>query len=265
MGHGHASDDLKQSLLAGAGHPAPPHGAAKGAADVNVSVAVEQSRSQSRKISLLDAVLAPTAAAYASTGAPRGEGRGAPYGSGASSTYRSYGSEAAGLGSLSSVVLEPRAELALPSWGDFSPHCRLATMAGVCNRARYESEVVEVVLIGDEPQSPEQSPELLHAAAAGGERGATRDSWFGPGPAQEGVDPRRKERRILGDASDAGLLRFTDALYPVLAARALLPSLYEIPFNSVSKWSLCVVADPARPMQSHVVMIKGAPEVILTL
>ena len=77
VGHGHANDDLKQSLLAGAGHTAPPHEVAKGAtADADGSAAVEQSRSQSRKISLLDAVLAPTATAYASTGAPRGNSKG---------------------------------------------------------------------------------------------------------------------------------------------------------------------------------------------
>jgi magnesium-transporting ATPase (P-type) len=65
-------------------------------------------------------------------------------------------------------------------WHKFSPHAKLLTIAGVCNRARYED-----------------------------------------GPA--GAPTAGAERSILGDASDAGLLRYCDKVYPVAMARRLFP------------------------------------------
>ena len=38
--------------------------------------------------------------------------------------------------------------------------------------------------------------------------------------------------------------------------------LYEIPFNSVAKYAIAIVADPEAP-QTHIVFMKGAPERIL--
>jgi sodium/potassium-transporting ATPase subunit alpha len=43
----------------------------------------------------------------------------------------------------------------------------------------------------------------------------------------------------------------------------LRPQIFEIPFNSVNKWSLAVVADPGMPAKSHIVFMKGAPEIVL--
>lgn len=105
------------------------------------------------------------------------------------------------------------------SWDKFSGHAKLMTIAGICNRARYEDS---------------------SAGALGSE-----------------------DRKILGDASDAGLLRYCDKIYPTSIARRVFPKVFEIPFNSVNKWSLAVVPDPAAPSKTHVVFMKGAPEIIL--
>ena len=104
-------------------------------------------------------------------------------------------------------------------WKSFSAHARVLTIAGVCNRARYED---------------------------------------GPSGALGSVD-----RAILGDASDAGLLRYCDKVYPVAIARRTFPKVFEIPFNSVNKWSLAIVPDPAQPTKTHIVFMKGAPEIIV--
>lgn len=82
-------------------------------------------------------------------------------------------------------------------WDKFSAHAKLMTIAGVCNRARYE----------------------------------------------EGGDAGAKDRKILGDASDAGLLRYCDKTYPVAIARRVFPKVFEIPFNSVNK----ARNDPTQP------------------
>ncbi len=107
-------------------------------------------------------------------------------------------------------------------WPKFSAHAKLLTIAGVCNRARYED-----------------------------------------GPAGATGAAHAPDRKILGDASDAGLLRYCDKVYPVAMARRMFPKLFEIPFNSINKWSLAVVADPGAPQKTHIVFLKGAPEVVL--
>jgi sodium/potassium-transporting ATPase subunit alpha len=38
---------------------------------------------------------------------------------------------------------------------------------------------------------------------------------------------------------------------------------FEIPFNSVNKWSLAIVSDPGAPTTTHIVFLKGAPEIVL--
>ena len=111
------------------------------------------------------------------------------------------------------------------AWARFSPHARLLTLAGVCNRARYEDS------------SSSESPTAPGVAAS--------------------------DRPILGDASDAGLLRYCDKVYPVAIARRTFPKVFEIPFNSVNKWSLAVVPDPGQPAKQHLVFMKGAPEIIM--
>jgi sodium/potassium-transporting ATPase subunit alpha len=121
------------------------------------------------------------------------------------------------------------------SWARSSPYMRLVVAAGVCNRARYLYEADEV----DE------------AAAT---------------PATK----KKGESKIEGDASDTALLRFVESNVSSLELRLAFTPVFEIPFNSVNKWSLAVVRDPhpasaptARDIMTHVVLMKGAPEVIL--
>jgi sodium/potassium-transporting ATPase subunit alpha len=121
------------------------------------------------------------------------------------------------------------------SWTKSSPYMRLVIAAGVCNRARfaYTSETAEA-------------------------------------PAS-GVPGARKETKVLGDASDSALLRFVDRIIPIFELRSwAFPALFEIPFNSVNKWSLAVIratpegtAAASTGAPCHVSLIKGAPEIVL--
>lgn len=72
------------------------------------------------------------------------------------------------------------------------------------------------------------------------------------------------ERQIVrGDATDAGLLRYADAVYPVHLARQSFVTKFEIPFNSVNKYAAVVVSSPGG--KGHdLVFMKGAPERVIT-
>jgi magnesium-transporting ATPase (P-type) len=69
------------------------------------------------------------------------------------------------------------------------------------------------------------------------------------------------ERRVLGDATDAGLMRFCDKIMDVEDVRARFASVFAIPFNSKNKWALNMVRIPGDNDQ-YIVMIKGAPEYV---
>ena len=69
-------------------------------------------------------------------------------------------------------------------------------------------------------------------------------------------------RKVLGDATDAGLLRFCDRVVDVEDLRASFNPVFAIPFNSKNKWALTMTAMPGAP-NSHLVLIKGAPEYVL--
>lgn len=128
-------------------------------------------------------------------------------------------------------TLLPRAPPQI-SWERFSPHAKLLTIAGVCNRARYE----------DSAPTPDDKTNKGNALTVRMETG---------------------ERKILGDASDSGLLRYCDKMFPVAIARANFPKQFEVPFNSVNKFAITVVADPGNSKQ-NLVFMKGAPEIILS-
>ena len=128
-----------------------------------------------------------------------------------------------------SFTVSAFASFSKTSWDRFSPHAKLLTLAGVCNRARYE----------DAGASDETGKTALQKAMAAA------------------------DRKILGDASDSGLLRYCDKIYPVAIARANFPKQFEIPFNSVNKFAITVVADPGNSKQ-HLCFMKGAPEIILS-
>jgi magnesium-transporting ATPase (P-type) len=126
------------------------------------------------------------------------------------------------------------------SWDRSSPYMRLVIMSGVCNRARFSSGGEEDTEVAVKSKSKSSSSSTLF----------------------------KKERKVLGDASDAALLRFVDGIIPIEELRlAAFPTVFEIPFNSVNKWSMAVVKDPGvspDSSKSHVAMLKGAPEVILS-
>jgi sodium/potassium-transporting ATPase subunit alpha len=70
------------------------------------------------------------------------------------------------------------------------------------------------------------------------------------------------ERKVLGDATDSGLLRFCDKLCDVDDIRNGFAPVFSIPFNSKNKWALTATRVPG-DNDKYVVMIKGAPEYVL--
>jgi sodium/potassium-transporting ATPase subunit alpha len=70
------------------------------------------------------------------------------------------------------------------------------------------------------------------------------------------------ERRVLGDATDASLLRFCDKIMDVDDVRNSFESVFSIPFNSRNKWALNMVRIPGDP-NNYLVFIKGAPDYVI--
>ncbi len=68
---------------------------------------------------------------------------------------------------------------------------------------------------------------------------------------------------IVGDASETALFRYTSTFSDVDAIRARFPKVFEIPFNSTNKWQLSI-HDTHGTKKKHLLVIKGAPERILT-
>jgi sodium/potassium-transporting ATPase subunit alpha len=69
------------------------------------------------------------------------------------------------------------------------------------------------------------------------------------------------ERRILGDATDQAILRFSEALGSVSSIREDWRAVYRIPFNSKDKF-MVQVSQPAKGSRL-VLHIKGAPDILL--
>lgn len=76
---------------------------------------------------------------------------------------------------------------------------------------------------------------------------------------EEGADAAKTE--VSGDATEVALFHFCDRLFPVEQLRAMYPKVHEQPFNSSSKFALCVTELPGAP-DKHYVLMKGAPEVV---
>jgi sodium/potassium-transporting ATPase subunit alpha len=68
-----------------------------------------------------------------------------------------------------------------------------------------------------------------------------------------------KERRIFGDATEIGLLKFALNYYDIPEAMNKFPKAFEIPFNSTNKWHLTILKMP-HESGPYTLMIKGAPE-----
>jgi sodium/potassium-transporting ATPase subunit alpha len=71
------------------------------------------------------------------------------------------------------------------------------------------------------------------------------------------------ERAITGSAADAALFRYAEMFFAVASARAQFPRIFDVPFSSATKFAATIVSDRADPSGRHLVMLKGAPEVIL--
>lgn len=130
--------------------------------------------------------------------------------------------------------------------------------------------------VGGLPLGPSMGPSALRALLTGppgSSTTATTSSWLKP---SAGTGDARK---VLGDASEAALLRYADSLVPVHEFRAAYPLLFEIPFNSANKWAYAVVPAPEEPgpvhpheqasgvwplgTGCHIALMKGAPERII--
>ncbi|XP_014209852.1 sodium/potassium-transporting ATPase subunit alpha-like [Copidosoma floridanum] len=68
-----------------------------------------------------------------------------------------------------------------------------------------------------------------------------------------------EERRVIGDASETGILKFCEHIWPTKAFRAAYPKVAEIPFNSATKYQLSIHKD----VNGFIVIVKGAPEVVI--
>lgn len=73
------------------------------------------------------------------------------------------------------------------------------------------------------------------------------------------------DRKVLGDATESGLLRFAAGnLTQFDKANDRFPKVCEIPFNSTNKWNLSIHRKP-HSQGSYVIYLKGAPERVLSL
>lgn len=113
------------------------------------------------------------------------------------------------------------------TWQGSTAFTKLITLATVCNRAKYAAA---------EPVEGEVAVQMFPAS--------------------------NQDRQILGDATDSGLLRYCDRLIPEHITRTAYTKVHEIPFNSANKWSLVVTECPGQ-LQQHLVMMKGAPEIVI--
>ena len=71
------------------------------------------------------------------------------------------------------------------------------------------------------------------------------------------------EKAITGGAADAALFRYAEMFFAVASARAQFPRVHDVPFSSAAKFAAVVTTDRADPGGRHLVMLKGAPEIIL--
>ena len=105
------------------------------------------------------------------------------------------------------------------------------------------------------------------------EEGYKPDDWT----VSHGSSKRRKHN-LIGTPLEVALLRHVETVTSVEAFRLRYPKLFEIPFNAVRRWQLVVARCQAKPQSPdameildeldetkvmNIVMMKGAPEVIL--
>lgn len=76
------------------------------------------------------------------------------------------------------------------------------------------------------------------------------------------ADPNGKQ--IIGDASETALLRYAATVYNVDKMRQDYPKVVEIPFNSLNKWQLSIHKTASNPTAPFILLLKGAPERVLS-
>ena len=132
------------------------------------------------------------------------------------------------------------------SWTRANGFMRTLILAAVCNKARFAS--------AGSPASEQCDPSRVASVAV--------DPPAGPHPATPAAAPAGggDPRLVLGDSSDAALLRFVDSFAPIASWRLAWPTLFEVPFNSTTKFAVAVAALPEDRRSRHIVMLKGAPE-----
>lgn len=68
-----------------------------------------------------------------------------------------------------------------------------------------------------------------------------------------------EQRKVIGDASETGILNFCEHIHPTQRFRETYPKVAEIPFSSVNKYHMSIHRDA----DGYTMILKGAPEVIL--
>ena len=157
------------------------------------------------------------------------------------------------------------------AWDDCSMLTKLVTIATVCNKAKFAPAS------GDGGGGGSAPP----AAASKGSGGAALVAANAPGSAATvaaTVAARRTaalpaadaarladhpdDRPVLGDATDCGLLRYSDRLAPSPLLRAAYKKVFDIPFNSANKFALVACVCAGAPNE-HLLLLKGAPEIVV--
>jgi sodium/potassium-transporting ATPase subunit alpha len=71
------------------------------------------------------------------------------------------------------------------------------------------------------------------------------------------------QKTIVGDASETALFRYCNLLSNVKQIKERFPKIFEIPFNSTNKWQLSIHDCSTKNKAKHLLVIKGAPEILL--
>ena len=71
------------------------------------------------------------------------------------------------------------------------------------------------------------------------------------------------DRKIYGDATDSAILRFAEYMTPVSSLRAYWKLIFQVTFNSKNKFAINVVQSDVAPDEGTILMIKGAPDILL--
>lgn len=169
------------------------------------------------------------------------------------------------------------------SWDSANVLTRLLTIAVVCNAAEFSGRACEddTAREGAQPPLPTRVGDVSGAWAAVGPRavlaapppdvlmGRRSDSFIQRArsyvanvpPASVRLGTAHTRREVLGDASDAALLRFCDSVVPEGMWRSAYKVVQKTPFDSVTKASSVIVTTPSPGGdRGHLLLVKGAPE-----